>query len=370
MDNEFLRNLNPHFYDPIDLAEFIIKGYKNAPDLRNKLPLPSAEEIERWAITEPELERCADEFYILMVVGDTVIVKRNKSFEFYSSFLRLLTPRLADMLYGQQTITASEGLIKVIERYIELLDTEQMVEFACTYTERVFGGNPHESAIFAADLWNRAFDMMIKTMGATKEMFTGFIRDEEECRLLGEEIALTKFEVQYLQDQMKAGTEGEPRQKIESLLQKIKTCWRPTKLEDNETKLLVLHDCWYLLKQLYISIADLSEKERSNFNDQFALEYIGRLMSIAGVVTQVGSYGPGSLPTDRVLRVTEREIALGRLPEDIPFHQDALKAKAEGKSELLMSAIREELQRNPIIKLADAFSKVKKVKSFLRIFGM
>ncbi len=368
MDNEFLRNLNPHFYDPINLAEFIIRGYKNAPDLRNNLPLPSAEEIERWAVTKPELERCADEFYILMVVGDTVIVKRNKSFEFYCSFLRSLTPRLADMLYGRQTITASEGLIKVLERYIELLDTEQMVEFACTYTERVFGGNPHENAIFAADLWKRAFDMMIKTMGATKEMFIGFIRDEEECRLLGEEIAFTKFKVQQLQDQMKAGTEGAPRQKIESLLNEIRTHWKPAKHEDNELKLFVLHDCWYELKRLFLSI--LNGNERSQFLDTFSYEYTAQLISMAGVVTQVGNYEPGSLPTDRVLRVTQREIELGRLPEDIPLHQDALKAKAEGKSELLMSAVREDLQRNPIIKIADAFSKVKKVKSFLRIFGM
>ena len=368
MENEFLGNLNPHFYDPVKLAEFIMSGYVNNDGLKDTLPLPSALEIEEWGLTPSEMTRCADEFYILMVAGDSVTVKRNKSFEFYSSFLRAIAPRLNNMLYGQQSITASEEMIKVIERYIELLDTEQMVAFACTYTERVFDGNPNEGKIFEANLWQKPFDMMMKTMSATKDMFIGCIADEEECRLLGEGIAITKHEVVQLRKRMNDGAEDHPAQKIESLLNDINMYWGSAKLEDNETKVFVLHDCWYELKHLYIST--LSDDELSKFTEPFFHQYMAQLLSMSSLITQTGDQPSGSLPVDRMLRVTEREISLGRLTDDAPIRQNALKAKAEGKTDLIMDDIREHLRQNPINKIVDTFSKLKKIRSFLRIFGI
>ena len=54
-----------------------------------------------------------------------------------------------------------------------------MVEFSHLYTSRVFGGNPHEIEISVAGLWQRAFDLEIATMKASKQYFIECMAEEQ-----------------------------------------------------------------------------------------------------------------------------------------------------------------------------------------------
>lgn len=360
---------NPHFYDPIMFADYHIDACQPVDEvMKQNFTMPTESEIEQWSITESELENCANEFFIMIVVGDTVTVKRNKPFEFYSSYLRAVAPRLSQLLYKQQSISSGDELIKVIERYIELLDGDEIVEFSHYYTNRVFADNPNEVDLIVAGLWKRAFDVMMTAMNDAKSYYEKCITDEEECRLLGEGIAMLRYEVSQLTKSIQAGTQEHPAEKIESILKDIQPFWKSAMLEDNELKLFVLHDCWYELKALYRST--LQEKDFTKFDDDFYYAYMGQLFSMSSYVTQNGETLSSGLPVDRVLRVTEREIKLGRLPEDFPFRQNALKAKAEGKTDLFWSAVEENRQSNPIVKVLDVVSRLKKVRSVLRVFGI
>ena len=81
-------------------------------------------------------------------------------------------------LSWQDRVGARDEIIKVIDDYIDALDNGRMAEFDCTYTERVFAGNANESAIFAANYWDRAFAVGMGTMGASKEFFTACMAEE------------------------------------------------------------------------------------------------------------------------------------------------------------------------------------------------
>lgn len=366
-EGEPMGSLNSEFYDPVKLADLVVQPLKSYLEDRDKLPMPSPEEIERWSLSESELDRCAKEFVLMGAIGSTVTVMKNKPFEFYSSFIRALAPRLSQLMLGYQGITLGEELIPVIEKYIHDLE-EETVNFPYFYTERVFGGNPKEGEICFAGLWKRAYDLMMADMEASSQYFIDCITDEEECRLLGEGISIIKHEVSQLTKSIQAGTQEHPTEKIESILKDIQPFWESAKLEDDEFKIFVLHDCWYGLKRLYRSI--LQEKDFAKFDDNFYYAYMGQLLSMAGYVTQNGETYSSGMPVDRVLRVTEREIKLGRLPEDFPLRQNALKAKAEGKTDLFWSFVEERIQSNPIVKLLDVASKFKKIRSVLRIFGI
>ena len=103
---------NPHFYDPIMFADYHIDACQPVDEvMKQNFTMPTESEIEQWSITESELENCANEFFIMIVVGDTVTVKRNKPFEFYSSYLRAVAPRLSQLLYKQQSISSGDELL-------------------------------------------------------------------------------------------------------------------------------------------------------------------------------------------------------------------------------------------------------------------
>jgi len=359
--------LDSPFYDPVKLADLVVEPLKSYLADRDKLPMPSPVEIEQWSLSESELDRCAMEFVLMGAIGSTVTVKNNKPFEFYSAFIRALTPRLSQVMSGYQSITLSEELIQVIEKYIRAFDRGEIVEASCIYTERVFGGNPKEGEIFAAKLWTRAFDLMMANMESSKQYFIGCITDEE-CRLLGEGISIIRHEVSQLTKSIQAGTQEHPAEKIDSILKDIQPFWKSAKLEDDELKIFVLHDCWFELKALYRST--LQEIDLAKFDDDFYSAYRAQLLSMSSYVTQNGEKLSSGMPVDRVLRVTEREIKLGRLPEDSTFRQNALKAKAEGKTDLFWSFVEERIKSNPIVKVLDVVSRLKKIRSVLRIFGI
>lgn len=165
------------FNDPVKLAAFSLEPLKSYLENRDQLPLPTSEEIEQWSLSEQELDRCAKEFVLMGAIGVAVTVMKNKPFEFYSEFIRALAGRLSSPLFGFSSLTGSEELIRVMEKYIEYLENN-MVEFSHMYTNRVFGGNPHEVAIIVAGLWKRAFDLIMATMGASKQYFIGCMADE------------------------------------------------------------------------------------------------------------------------------------------------------------------------------------------------
>jgi hypothetical protein len=165
------------FNDPVKLADFSMEPLKSYLQNRDQLPLPTPEEIEQWSLSDQELDRCAKEFVLMGAVGIAVTVLKNKPFEFYSEFIRALAGRLSAPVFGFSSLTGSEELIRIIEKYNEHLENS-MVEFSHMYTNRVFGGNQHEVEIIVAGLWQRAFDLMMSTMGASKEFFTGCMADE------------------------------------------------------------------------------------------------------------------------------------------------------------------------------------------------
>ena len=165
------------FNNPVKLAAFSVEPLKSYLENRDQLPLPTSEEIEQWSLSEQELDRCAKEFVLMGATGIAVTVMKNKSFEFYSEFLHALAGRLSSPIFGFSSLTGSEELIRVIEKYIEYLENS-MVAFSHMYTNRVFGDNQHEVAIVVAGLWKRAFDLMMATMGTSKQYFIGCMADE------------------------------------------------------------------------------------------------------------------------------------------------------------------------------------------------
>lgn len=171
--NESLANFN----DPVKLAAFNMEQLKSYLENKDQLPLPTSEEIGRWSLSEQELDRCAKEFVLMGAIGIAVTVMKNKPFEFYSEFIRALAGRLSSPMFGFVSLTGSEELIHVIEKYIEYLETS-MVEFSHMYTNRVFDGNQHEVAIIVAGLWRRAFDLIMATMDVSKQYFIGCMADE------------------------------------------------------------------------------------------------------------------------------------------------------------------------------------------------
>lgn len=160
------------FLHPALLAAYFSENYL-AILVKNYLwlALPMPEEIERWSISELELARCTEECVLLATMGVFVTVKKNKGTDYYSTFSSELANRVSTLLSWQDRDGAPDEIKGIIENYIDALQNERMVGFACDYTERVFGGNANESSIFAANFWDRAFAVGMATMGASKEFF-------------------------------------------------------------------------------------------------------------------------------------------------------------------------------------------------------
>lgn len=167
------------YRDPVLLAEYFTDRYL-APLMTNykELALPTRSEIEQWSITDHELGRCTEESVLLGAMGTVVTVRNNKSADYYSAFILSLAERVERLLSWQNRAGVRDEIINVIEGYIDGLDKERIVEFACTFNERVFSGNANESAIFAANFWDRAFAVGMGTMGASKEFFTACMAEE------------------------------------------------------------------------------------------------------------------------------------------------------------------------------------------------
>jgi hypothetical protein len=167
------------YHDPKLLAEYFTNGYLVPLMTRYKeLAHPTLSEIEQWSITDFELSRCTEEIALLGPMGTFLTVKNNKSEEYYSTFIHALAEYVEKLLSWQGKVGAHDEIIKVIEDYVYYLNSEQMVEIACAFTERVFTGNGNQSAIFAAHFWNRAFAVGMGTMGASREFFAACTAEE------------------------------------------------------------------------------------------------------------------------------------------------------------------------------------------------
>jgi hypothetical protein len=167
------------YHDPVLLAGYFTDGYLTTLMTSYKeLARPTRSEIEQWSVTDFELGRCTEEIALLGAMGTVITVKNNKPADYYSTFIHALAGRVEKLLPRQDRVGVRDEIVKVIEGYIDDLDNERIVEFACTFTERVFSGNASESAIFAANFWDRAFAVGMGTMGASKEFFAACIAVE------------------------------------------------------------------------------------------------------------------------------------------------------------------------------------------------
>jgi hypothetical protein len=126
------------YHDPVLLAGYFTDGYL-APLMTSykELARPTRSEIEQWSITDFELSRCTEGIALLGAMGTVVTVKNNKSADYYSTFIHALAERVEKLLSWQDRVGARDEIIKVIEDYIDDLNNERIVEFACTFTERL-----------------------------------------------------------------------------------------------------------------------------------------------------------------------------------------------------------------------------------------
>lgn len=167
------------YRDPVLLAGYFTDRYLATFTTDYKeLALPTHSEIDQWSITDLELGRCTEECVLLAAMWAVVTVRKNRSADFYAAFILALADRIATLLSWQDRVGAPDEIKKVIEDYIDALENERIVGFACTYTEQVFSGNTNESAIFAANFWDRAFAVSMGTMGASREFFTACMAEE------------------------------------------------------------------------------------------------------------------------------------------------------------------------------------------------
>jgi hypothetical protein len=179
LSGRLLPDLLSTYRDPVLLADYFTEGYLTSfTQDKKQLALPTLAEIEQWSISDLELDRCTQECVLLAAMGVVVTVKKNRPADYYSAFVRALANRVSTLLSWQDRVGAPDEIKKVIEYYIDALENERIVEFACTYTERVFSGNANESAIFAANFWDRPFAVGMATMEASKEFFTACMEKE------------------------------------------------------------------------------------------------------------------------------------------------------------------------------------------------
>ena len=156
--------------DPVQFAQWATDTYLIPTyNLDAQTLCPSEAEIVQWEITEHEIALCRCEFPLMAAAGVAVTVAKTLPFEYYNTFISALCGRMIGMLYGHYSAAFVKDAKDNIELYIAHLEGQNMVAFASRYTERVFDGNPNESEIFAAQLWQRAMDVLLQAMNASRE---------------------------------------------------------------------------------------------------------------------------------------------------------------------------------------------------------
>ena len=160
--------------DPVRFAQWATDTYLIPTyQLDAQTLCPSETEIAQLGINEHEISLCRCEFPLMAATGLAVTVAKNFSFEYYNTFVAALCGRMVGMLYGHYSAAFVKDAKDNIELYIAHLEGQNMVAFASRYTERIFNGNPNESEIFAAQLWQRGMDVLLQTMNASRESIVG-----------------------------------------------------------------------------------------------------------------------------------------------------------------------------------------------------
>jgi hypothetical protein len=351
--------LNPAFHDPLKLAELVVESLKSYLDDRDKLPMPSPTEIEQWSLSESELDRCAKEFVLMSAIGSTVTVKNNKPFEFYSAFIRALTPRLSQLMFGYHNVTLSEELIHVIEKYIHALDEGRIVEASCIYTERVFSGNPKEGEIFAANLWTRAFDLMNESLTASRNYFLECMADEQ-IQTRGKQIIELTVRLDRVVRHMEQPDAVVPKDECYAIIQEVGEQWKTADTEPKRVALLETLKTTYDILQTTMHGEDV--KGFAEYRDQL---YKALLLSEVMIGTNVS--------TAKLVAVTNREISSVRMKEDHELRKMADMASAVpylSDEELYKMAKGEQVQSTGSLEKAITLSsRIKQIRSFLRLFG-
>ena len=305
--------LNSQFYDPVKLADLVVEPLKSYLKDRDKLPMPSPEEIAQWSLSESELDRCAKEFVLMGAIGSTVTVMKNKPFEFYSAFIRALAPRLSQRMFGYQSITSSEELIQVIEKYIHALE-ERTINFPYFYTERVFGGNPKEADICFAEVWKRAFDLMMATMEASRNYFLECMADEQ-IQTRGKDLTELKVRLDKVIKHMEQPGAAVPIDGCIAIIQEVSKQWNTADTEPKRVALLETLKATYDILQATIHGEDVK-----GFAEHRDGLYKTLLLSEVMIGTNVS--------TTQLVAVSNREISSGRMKEDHELRKIALQASA------------------------------------------
>ncbi len=163
--------------DPILFAEWATETYL-IPTYTLDVPslLPSEEEIQVWDISDREIALCRCELALMAASGVAVTVTKNMPFEFYNAFVNALSGRLVKMLYGHYSASFVKDARDNIELYICYLEGQSMYEFSSHYMRRIFGSNPKISEMtFVKNLWQRPADVLLQTLGASREAIVNFL---------------------------------------------------------------------------------------------------------------------------------------------------------------------------------------------------
>ncbi len=163
----------PMYYDAPKLADYFARAYLDA--LWNNhiwMVLPQPEELRAWSISDDEVARCKEEAMLVAAMGLIITVRKNKEPGFASKFMEGVANYLLARLSWQGMGDVSAEAIRVIDNYIEALESGRVVDFAAAFTGRVFSGNPNESTIFAKNFWDRSLAVELAMMNASKELLT------------------------------------------------------------------------------------------------------------------------------------------------------------------------------------------------------
>ena len=158
------------FNDPVSFAQWAFDAYLvPAYEVDAQRLSPTEEEIERWMISARDLVLCRCEFPLMAATGLAVTVAKNLPFEYYKTFTDALCGRLIRMLYGHFAAAFVKDAKDTLELYIIELESKDIELFAARYTGRVFPNSPHSNDILEAQLWQRAMDVMLHSMQASRE---------------------------------------------------------------------------------------------------------------------------------------------------------------------------------------------------------
>ncbi len=165
--------------DPVQFAQWVTETYV-VPTYELEMASlgPSAAETATWEISLQEVALCRFEFPLMAAAGVTVTVTKNLTFEYYCTFISALCGRLAGVLYGHYGSVLVNDAKRSIEQYVAHLESQNIQGFASYYTDRIFGDNAHKADIFEAKLWQRAMDVLLQTMAASRESIVTLLGGE------------------------------------------------------------------------------------------------------------------------------------------------------------------------------------------------